>query len=114
MFLNDERYEDELGRFVERHEIDCLGTYKHTMDGFFTWCCGMCKKESSTRAHKIGGTVRVCPDSNCQKKNLLVRTDIRFVNQKMQAADRNDTSAERAIANALSHFGQGIAALGRR
>ena len=96
MFLIDDYYEDENGRQIRRHEIECLGTYKTIVDGFFTWCCGDCGKEDSTRAFRIGGTVRAC--SKCKKKNLLIRTDFKYMNQKMMAADRNDTAAEKAIA----------------
>jgi hypothetical protein len=110
MFLNDERYEDEQGRLVRRHEIDTLGTYKFIGDGFFKWCCGSCGKESETRAYKIGGTVWKC--TACGKSNLLVRTDTRFVNQMIAAANRDSTSAEKAITKALVHLGKGIAALG--
>ena len=113
MFLNDEQYWDEQGRAVPRHEVDCLGTYTAMGDGWFKWSCGACGHESHhNRGCKIGGTVWLCTE--CQKKNLLVRTDIKFLEQKLRAADRNDTSAERAIAKALVHLGQGIAALGQR
>jgi len=102
MFLNDERYEDEHGRWVERHEIECLGTYNYTGDGFFKWCCGSCSKEDSSRAHKVGGTVWKC--SSCGKQNLLVRTDIRYVETLMKNAQQSDTDAERAITRALEHL----------
>ena len=113
MILNDDRYEDEAGQWTSRSEIDCLGTYKHSIDGFFTWCCGNCKKEVSTRAFRIAGTVWTCRNNECKKKNLLVRTDIRFVEQKLQAVDRNDGTAEQAIKKALTHIGLGISALGQ-
>ena len=112
MFLNDERYENERGESIHKAEIETLGTYRHQFDGFFEWQCGNCNKVHRTRAFKIGGVVFPCP--NCNKKNLLVRTDIKFINQKMANADRNDTSAEQRIAKALYHLGQGIAELGRR
>lgn len=112
MFLNDERYEDEKGNYLEKSEIDCLGTYEYGVDSFFKWSCGSCSHESRSRAYKIGGVIFTC--DKCNKKNLLVRTDIKFVNQKMRNADRNDTTAEEAIRRALHHLGQGIAELGRR
>jgi hypothetical protein len=112
MFLNDEKYEDEHGRWVPRSDIECLGTYQAISDGFFKWCCGSCGNEGASRGLKIGGTVWKC--SSCGKKNLLVRTDIRFVNQHIIRATKNNDSAEEAITRALEYFGRGIAELGRR
>lgn len=112
MFLNDQSYENEDGRFIDKNEIETLGTYEHMADGFFKWQCGNCNKVSQSRAFKIGGVVFKC--SECKKTNLLIRTDIRFINQKMANADRDDSSAEKRISKALQYLGQGIAELGKR
>jgi len=111
MFLNDQRYEDESGRFIDRNEIEVLGTYEHMADGFFKWQCGLCNSVDSTRAFKIGGVVFKCRE--CGKKNLLIRTDIKFINQKMANADRNDTESERKISKSLKYLGLAISELGR-
>ena len=111
MLFNDETYENEKGAYISKNEIDCLGTYEHMSDGFFKWNCGNCGKVEQSRAYRIGGIVFVC--RVCGKKSLLVRTDIRFLNQMIANAQRNDTSAEKAIKKALVHLGQGISELGR-
>ena len=112
MFLNDQTYENEDGRYIDKQEITTLGTYEHTTDGFFKWQCGNCNKVHQYRAFKIGGVTFKCND--CNKINLLIRTDIRFINQKMASADRNETAAEEKISRALAYLGQGIAALGKK
>ena len=110
MFLNDEEYEDESGRWVKRTEIDGLGTYEYLADGFFKWEC-ICGKQHQSRGFRVGGVIWKCHD--CGKKCLLIRTDFKFLNQKMKYADRSESTAELAIKDALRYFGQGIAALGR-
>jgi len=112
MFLNDQTYENEDGRYIDKNEIETLGTYEHMADGFFKWQCGNCNKVHQFRAYKIGGVAYKCAD--CGKVNLLIRTDIRFINQKMANADRNETTSEERISRALGYLGQGIAALGKR
>jgi len=79
MFLNDSTYENEDGNRINRENIDCVGTYEYLSDGFFNWKCGNCKlKEGGARAYKISGIVFTC--KYCNNKNLLVRTDMEFVN----------------------------------
>jgi len=112
MFLNDQTYENENGAYLDRNEIETLGTYEYVVDGFFNWQCGGCGKVHKSRAFKVGGVIFKC--AACDKKNLLVRTDIRFINQKMANADRNETASEDRISHALGFLGQGIAALGKR
>jgi len=112
MILNDEKYEDEHGKYIDRNEIEFLGTYEHMADGFFKWQCGNCNHVAQYRAFRISGTVFKCTE--CQKKNLLIRTDIRFIHQKMNAADRNDTACEVRINKALNHLGLAISELGKK
>lgn len=111
MFLNDEKYEDDNGRFIDRSEIDTIGTYEFGGDGFFKWACGNCSEIKQSRGFKIGGTVWKC--SSCGKKNLLARTDIKFITQITRTAERRDSELEGAVRNALRHLGQAVSALGK-
>lgn len=66
-------YEDDNGRPVEAAKVDCLATYTHVCDGFYSWACGSCDHEHSDRWYSISGRVMVC--QQCKKLNLLVRTN---------------------------------------
>lgn len=111
MYLADETYENEDGQQIRSDEIDCLGTYELKCDGFFRWICGDCGHEARSRAFRIGGTVWKCLE--CGKRNLLARTDMRFLLQVQRNAERCDGEAQRAIKESLNYLGQAITALGK-
>lgn len=110
MFLNDKEYEsgDENGRWIPREEIQTLGTYEVKDASNFVWQCGCCQVEHFARPFsKIGGSVRTCPA--CTTKNLLVRTDARFMDQIFRQPQRMDSETER---RAIKHLGLAVSALG--
>ncbi len=109
MKLQDAYYEDEHGRRLGRSEIDCISVFEYHADGFFNWECSNCKKEHSSRAIKLNGTVWTCHD--CQKKSLLLRTDVEYFNNVMRAAEKRDTELDKCMRRALRHIGNAVAAL---
>jgi transcription elongation factor Elf1 len=82
MLLQQKQYEDDNGNPVASDKISFVGTFVYIADGFFTWSCGHCRKEQSSRAHKINGTVHRCPD--CGASSLLLRSDCENVNTLIQ------------------------------
>jgi len=112
MKLQDQTYENENGQRVNRAEINCVGTYEYIADGFFTWECGECKEEHSTRAVVgVNGIVWTC--RKCGKKNLLLRTDAQYFNMVMRKAETRNTELDDAMRRALGYMGQAISALSK-
>ena len=77
MLLQDENYEDANGKQIAAKSITSVASFIYIADGFFNWTCPSCRKDSSSRAFKINGTVHQCP--NCGTYSLLLRSDCAFV-----------------------------------
>jgi hypothetical protein len=77
--LQQDKYEDDNGREFNAADVDVLAPYVHHADGFYSWTCGGCAQEHSDRWWNISGRVVKC--ANCQKMNLLVRTNCREITE---------------------------------
>lgn len=75
-FLAQKKYKDHNGSDIDASEVDCITTYDHVIDGFYTWYCTNCGAEHSSRAcgWQIMGQVLVC--EKCKKNNLLLYSGI--------------------------------------
>ena len=82
--LTQEKYKSSNGYEIDASEVEAFGTYKHVVDGFYSWQCGNCQKVSGSRAcgWSIAGQVLVCP--SCKKKVLILRNDVEYVNKKLE------------------------------
>lgn len=79
MQLSQEVYEDDNGRPVKADNISVIGTFKYKSDGFFSWTCGKCNEDHSSRAYKINGVIFEC--EKCHAQCLLLRSDCEDVNK---------------------------------
>lgn len=78
MLLQQKQYEDENGKMVDASTIYSVSPYIYIVDGFFSWSCQNCKKDNSSRAFKVNGTVQTC--EHCRNKSLLLRSDCDNIN----------------------------------
>ncbi|KKL67820.1 hypothetical protein LCGC14_2131110, partial [marine sediment metagenome] len=110
MLLEQDSYSDEDGKTIAAHEIEAIGTFKYSSDGFFEWECPHCKERESTRAFKINGTVFRCP--GCKKRALLLRSDASYVGGVIANNIEQERGTDRVIRDALEHMGRVISCLG--
>jgi hypothetical protein len=106
MYLQQDEYEDENGNRFSKKDIRFIGTFVYIADGFFSWSCGNhnCRKDHSSRSHKISGTVRRCED--CGQWSLLLRSDCENINNMVQRVnfykeelDRHKTKIDSLVAS---------------
>ena len=71
--LQQDKYHDNHADWLAE-QIDTLAPCQHISDGFYTWECGSCHRETSSRTcgWPIAGIVEKC--QFCEKVNLLVST----------------------------------------
>ncbi len=68
------------------------------IDGFYEWQCGNCGQIGGSRecGWPIAGLVCMC--SGCKKRNLLLRTDVNFINETLSKS--NIVSLKNRLSNA--------------
>ena len=81
--LSQEKYKDDNGHDLDASEVEHIGTYKHVCDGFYSWRCSACGHVQGSRScgWSIAGMVEACPQ--CGTKNLLLRNDIDWINDRL-------------------------------
>jgi hypothetical protein len=95
--LNQESYKDSSGKDIPSSKIQCLAPYKHMVDGFYNWECGLCGREHGSRScgWPIAGQVLEC--DGCKAMNLLVKTNCEEIDKafglfiKMEERDKELT-----------------------
>lgn len=111
MLLAQDRYPDEDGKTVEADQIEAVGTFKYSVDGFFEWECPHCCGRASNQAFAINGVVFTC--EKCKKCVLLLRSDARFVSGILPDCTQPRPATDNLIQNILKHLGQVITSRGR-
>jgi len=77
-------YVDHNGNKMSVEKVENISTYKHIMDGFYTWVCSNCRNKHDTRSSgwPISGQILKCEE--CKKLNLLLRSDTDEVNKAIE------------------------------
>ena len=109
LLLEQNEYEDERGSRISAGDIEHVGTFKYKCDGFFDWQCGKCGATHASRAFRINGVVFHC--DGCGKKCLLLRSDVTYVTQAVQDAQRGQSRHAERTRTAVLKMSEAIMAL---
>ncbi len=100
MKLAQAKYKDHNGHDIEASAVSVITSYKHIVDGFYSWDCGYqeCGFPHSSRScgWPIAGQVLQC--EKCKRMNLLLRSDCEVIGEAVEKLFESE-SLRREIAS---------------